>query len=122
MVTFNSRSRNHAPLQIEEYTSSSEEQEEAAIKPSFTIPNRRVSQEEAPRSQLAAKEFYKNKGGVCFDIDVKEFAHSGPPPKEERVRPKKTQKVDKRSELLKRREAAKVYDKMARRALFSAYN
>jgi len=32
---------------------------------------------------------------------------------------KKHLKIDKKAELLKRREAAKVYDKLARRALFS---
>lgn len=65
---------------------------------------------------------FKNKGGVCFDIDIKQFT-APVLVKEEKVPVQpvgsKKKKVDKRVELLKRRETAKAYDRMARRAVFS---
>jgi hypothetical protein len=58
---------------------------------------------------------------VCFEVDVKQFTAPVLSDKRERnrqIRPKK-EKVDKKAEILKRRETAKAYDKKTRKAIFS---
>ena len=70
--------------------------------------------------QKAKKEVHQNKGGVCFDIDVKQFtAPVAAKYQEKPLVQKKKKKEDVRMEVIRRREAAKAYDRLARRALFS---
>jgi hypothetical protein len=45
---------------------------------------------------IAKKDVFKNKGGICFEIDTKQFAEPVIVPREDR-HPKKTGKIDKKA-------------------------
>ena len=64
---------------------------------------------------------YKSKGGICFEFNINEFA--GPSKQLEKPKPvvKKATKVNKKEEILKRRQMAKNYDKFARMKVFGNY-
>lgn len=117
--------KDQPPLQIVQYSSSSssgsdsQEQEVVVKSPSYQMPERT----QPIIREKPTKDFYKNKGGVCFDIDVKQFTAPVAPTKEERpmTTQRKQKPVDKRVQLLKRRQAAKAYDRVARRAVFSPH-
>lgn len=117
VITFNSRLKNQPPLKIEKYSSSSESESEEEDSQPITEEHIRRAPQRDNHTHV-----FKNKGGVCFDVDVKQFT-APVPIKEERVPVVpvggKKKKVDKRVELLQRREAAKAYDRKARRAVFS---
>ena len=51
----------------------------------------------------AVRDVHRNKGGVCFDVNVKDFVGPTAPEKSSPPKPKKKPKVDPRAERLRLR-------------------
>ncbi len=72
---------------------------------------------------------YKAKGGICFDLDVAQFTQPESKPVQRNAvqsnyntgAGRKGKKVNTKEEILKRRQMAKNYDKMARAKVFSGF-